>query len=286
MSIGGNMDLSIILAHYLPSSSHPCLDAVKRTVRTLEEQSLDLDVEIIVCDDGSLTEPEHPGRAPIEIKLDDGRTCYDFQGEDANRIARERLGLATTRIGHWLYLPRTKPASSKARLWNLATSLARADRLIFFDDDNYLIKDKGLNIFNTLLNDYKLVFGQIVDSNGRPRPYTSKRVQGSTFGIHRKLLNKIGGFGIWTESVSSGIDSDIWFRLYQELKNDLPFSAAFTASIQSFDGCSKRWKPFVGSFLRHRVVRKEFHRVNGCKNYRSATHNPSRNKTLWIHDLS
>lgn len=278
------MDLSIILAHYLPEPSHPCLEAVKRTIESLEAQVSDLEVEIIVCDDGSIL-PEKDINFQAEIPLSDGRICRDYQGEAAQAIAESRLGAKTTHLSRWLYLPRTKSVSSKARLWNLAASIAQSDKLIYFDDDNYFLNPDSLDQFHVLLDHHKLVFGQIVDSNKRPRPYSSKRVQGSTFGLQKELLNKIGGFGEWTEAVSSGIDSDLWFKLYRELKDDDPYSAVFSTEIQTFDGCSKRWKPFVGSFFRHRVVRKEFYKQNGCKDYRSVKHNPSRDKTLWIKQL-
>ncbi|MCF7823713.1 MAG: glycosyltransferase family 2 protein [Candidatus Marinimicrobia bacterium] len=279
------MNLSIILAHYLPEPSHECLSSIKRTVETLEAQISDLKVEIIICDDGS-RQPAENIPAQTKIELDDGRVCFDYQSESAQAISKSHLGTSPQHLSHWLYLPRTKRISSKARLWNLAASIAQADKLIFFDDDNYLLKPDSLSKFDQLLDQYALLFGQIVDSNGRARPYTSNRVQGSTFGLHRDLLNKIGGFGVWTEAVSSGIDSDLWFKLYHALKADTPQSAAFTTEIQTFDGCSKRWKPFVGSIFRHRIVQKEFYRANHCKNYRSVRHNPSRDKSLWIKNLT
>jgi len=278
------VDLSIILAHYLPEPSHPCLEAVKRTLETLESQVSNLEIEIIVCDDGSLP-PEKTINFQSEIPLADGRICQDYQHDAAQAIAHNRLEVTSQHLSHWLYLPRTKNVSSKARLWNLAASIAKSDKLIYFDDDNYFLTPDSLTRFHSLLNEYKLVFGQIVDSNGRARPYSSHRVQGSTFGLHKELLDSSGGFGEWTEIVSSGIDSDLWFKLYNELKNDDPHSAAFTSDIQTFDSCSKRWKPFVGSFFRHRAVRKEFYKQNQCKDYRSVKQNPSRDKTLWIKKL-
>lgn len=279
-----SMDLSIIIAHYLPGSNHPCREAVARTFETLDKQAHDLKVELIVCDDGSadllsIQPSDH------KIKLGDGRICYDFLSEQATEICSSRLGVQTGLISHWLYLPRTKNISSKARLLNTAVALAQAEQLLFFDDDNYLIQADSLKTFLHELKTYQLLFGQIVDSNNHARPYSSHRVQGSTFGVRKTLLQQVGGFGEWTEKVSSGIDSDIWFKFYQVLKAARPYQAAWTSSIQSVDGCSKRWKPFVGFLMRHRAVRKEFYAVHGCKNYRSVRHNPSREKQGWIKQI-
>ena len=52
------------------------------------------------------------------------------------------------------------------------------------------------------------------------------------------------------------------------------------------DSCSKRWKPYIKQFFRHRAVKKEFNKVHGCPNYRSIKDNPSRIKSNWMDNLT
>ena len=280
------MDLSIIIAHYTPTPDHPCIGAVTRTLVELAHQCKDLSAEVIICDDGSpIYRRDLDGETP-QI-LDDGRRVFDLMGDTARSVAGERFPASDLPpISHWLYLEKTIPCSSKARLWNLATDLAQSENLIFFDDDNYLVQSDGLNRFHQLLEQYQLVFGQVIDRKGRVRSYASHRVQGTTFGIKKSVLKSIGGFGEWTEAVSSGIDSDLWFKLYNHFKDENPCQVAYTDEIQTVDGCSKRWKPFVGSFMRHRAVRRKFAEIHGCLNYRDHQVNPSRQKSLWMDNLT
>ncbi|MCF7796640.1 MAG: glycosyltransferase family 2 protein [Lentisphaeria bacterium] len=280
------MDLSVIIAHYTPTLDHPCLQTVTRTFSELARQCKGLEAEVLVCDDGSPLYRRHSNEA-ASLVLPDGREYYDFTGEEALAIVKERFPLVEVPpITHWLYLEKTKPCSSKARLWNLAVERAQADKLIFFDDDNYLNQTGSLLEFKHLLDRYRVVFGQVIDRKGRARSYKSHRVQGTTFGMHQSLWKQIGGFGEWTESVSSGIDSDLWFKLHRELQSAKPHEAAYTDKIQSVDGCSKRWKPFVGSLFRHKAVRQAFEAQYGCSNYRDAHANPSRKKSTWMDNLT
>lgn len=280
------MDLSIIIAHYTPTLDHPCLQTVTRSFSELARQCAGLSAEVLVCDDGSPLYRRHFDNAESHT-LPDGREYYDFTGDEAISIARERFPLVEfPPITHWLYLEKTKPCSSKARLWNLAAQLAQSDKLIFFDDDNYLNQTDSLLEFQHLLDRYRVVFGQVMDRKGRARSFKSQRVQGTTFGLHKSLWKEIGGFGEWTESVSSGIDSDLWFKLYGKLHTANPREAAYTDKIQSVDGCSKRWKPFVGSLFRHRAVREAFEAQHGCPNYRDSHANPSRKKSAWMDNLT
>ena len=130
-----------------------------------------------------------------------------------------------------------------------------------------------------------MVIGQVQDSNGRLRPYSSYRVQGTTFAVKKEIIKKVGGFGEWTESVSSGVDSDIWWKLYHYFQKHPALKACYTSQIQTVDSCSKRWKPHIKQIFRHRAVRKEFYIIHGCPDYRSPKHNLARNKSNWLKDL-
>jgi hypothetical protein len=192
--------------------------------------------------------------------------------------------LSFPEISHWLYLPKDKKCMSKARLWNVASSIAKSENLFFLDDDNFFISDNSIDNIFILFNDYDVFFGQIQESNGKLRKFESKRVQGTTFGVKKELLNKIKGFGEWTEQISCGIDSDVWFKLYSQYQKQ-KFKACFTDSIRTLDSCSKRWRPFISTFFRNRRAVKYFNQEHGCQNYKNPKYNPSRIKKLWMENL-
>ena len=175
---------------------------------------------------------------------------------------------------------------SKARLWNTAIELSKSENLFFLDDDNYFISINSISTILELLDKYEVVFGQIQDKSGRFRNFESNRVQGTTFGIKKSVINDINGFGEWTEKTSCGIDSDLWLKLYNHFKNNNEFKACFTNSIQTIDSFSKRWKPFINTFFRHRLLKNQFYKEHGCHNYQNVKDNPSREKSNWIMDLS
>lgn len=175
---------------------------------------------------------------------------------------------------------------SKARIGNAATFLASSDNLLFLDDDNYFITENSIAVIVNLLKDYQLVIGQLQDSNGRYRTYSSNRVQGTTFAVKKDILQNTGGFGKWTEAVSSGVDSDIWWKLYHYFQKNPKLKACYTSQFQTVDSCSKRWKPHIKQIFRHRAVRKEFNKIHGCPDYRNPKHNPARNKSNWLKDLT
>lgn len=278
------MNLSIIIAHYDPGNSSEYFTAFRRTLESIHEQKNDFNIEIIIADDGSSHSSELPNFTKNYIISDD-RIIYHLQENKlSNWLANTNFSYPE--ISNWLYFPKDNPCMAKARLGNIALSLAKNENIFLLDDDNQLITPNTIKALLDLLEEYGLVIGQIKDKNGRLRPYSSHRVQGTTLGIKKDILKKIGGFGEWTESVSSGVDSDLWWKLFHYFKEHPELKACYTPKIQTLDVCSKRWKLFVGRFFRHRAVAKEFYKKYGCRNYRNARVNPSRNKTLWIEDLT
>ncbi len=278
------MDLSIIIAHFDPGDRPDCVESFYKVLDTIQAQQGNLKVEVIIADDGSPSNSSiptlettvlHEGEKRVHLlsgkPLQSWLTQESFKGNHPN---------------HWLYLQQAHKVMCKARLWNHGAELARSEYLLFLDDDNYFLSENTLTTLKELMKTYDVVFGQVEDSKGRSRSFKSHRVQGTSFAIQKDLIQKVGGFGEWTESVSSGIDSDFWWKLYQYHTTKESLRVAYTSAFRTVDSCSKRWKPFVGSFFRHRAVRKQFFKENGCKNYRSATHNPSRDKTHWMTDLT
>ena len=278
------MDLSIVIAHYDPGNHPDCVQSFHETINKILEQKESFSVEIIVADDGS---PPHSDimQNHSDTHSENGRQIYLLRDSKLQEWLK-KINLPEDCISNWIYLPKEKPQMGKARLGNAAIEFAQADNILFLDDDNYFISENTISSILELLTAYHLVFGQIKDSNGSLRPFTSNRVQGTTFAVKKNIMTSCGGFGDWTEKVSSGVDSDIWWKLYHYFQEHTKLKACYTSKIQTLDSCSKRWKPHISQLLRHRAVRKEFEKMHGCPNYRSAKRNPSRVKSLWLENLS
>ncbi len=277
------MDLSIIIAHYDPGNHPDCVQSFHETIKKIFEQKESFSIEIIIADDGS---PPHSEilQNYSDTRSESGKLIYHLRGSKLQKYL-EQLNLPEGFISNWIYLPKEKPQMGKARLGNAAIELAKADNILFLDDDNYFISENTISVIMEILMEYHLVFGQIKDSNGRLRPFSSNRVQGTTFAVKKNIMKSCGGFGDWTEKVSSGVDSDIWWKLYHYFQKHPKLKACYTSKVQTLDSCSKRWKPHIRQLLRHRAVRREFEKIHGCPNYRSARKNPSRVKTLWMENL-
>ena len=278
------MDLSIIIAHYDPGNHSDCLNSFHKTLSTLSDQKGDLDIEIIIGDDGSPSNEYLIQNHTNELQQS-GKTIFCLDGEKLNHWKADNA-YDYSDIKIWLYFPKINQSMNKARLGNTALHFAKSENILFLDDDNYFISNNSLEIIVNLLNNYHLVFGQIQDSNGRFRPYSSNRVQGTTFAIKKEVIQNAGGFGEWTELVSSGVDSDIWWKLYHYFKENTHLKACYTSRIQTIDSCSKRWKPYIKQYFRHRAVKSEFNKVHGCANYRNPKDNRSRIKSNWMDDLT
>ena len=278
------MDLSIIIAHYDPGNHPSCIESFHKTLNQIESQKGDYEIEIIIADDGSTTHQDIQSVGSI-ISDPDERTIYQLKDNILSDWKRENH-FDYSSISHWLYLPKTKPMMSKARIANAAIAKTSSENLFFLDDDNYFISDHSVDSIISLLKKYQLIIGQIQDNNGRLRPYSSNRVQGTTFGIIKHHIVEAGLFGIWTEKVSCGIDIDLWWKLYHYFQKHLYLKACFTSDIQTLDSCSKRWKAHINTIFRNYALKKLFNEIHGCKNCSSISKNPSRNKSIWIEDLT
>ena len=272
--------LSIIIAHYTPENNQECEYAFKKNLENIHNQKFDFPIEVIIADDGSVCNNSIL-EYDTEIITQDDMKIYRMHGNNLENWLKEK-NFHFPEISNWLYLPKIKQCMSKARLWNIAVNLAKGDRLFFLDDDNYFISNNSIEKINKLFDKHDIICGQVQDNSGRIRPFSSHRVQGTTFGVKKNILKNVGGFGEWTEAVSSGIDSDIWWKLYQYAMKNKNISVVFTENIRTIDACSKRWKPFISQLFRHKAVAKLFYKIHGCKNYRNVKSNPSRDKTTWM----
>ena len=278
------MDLSIIIAHYDPGDYPSCIESFHKTLNQIECQKGDYEIEVIIADDGSVTHQDIQSLGSPVTDLDE-RIIYQLKGNILENWKQENH-FDYASISRWLYLPKIEPMMSKARIGNSAIAKASSSNLFFLDDDNYFISNHTIDTIINLLKKYPFVIGQIQDNNGRFRAYSSKRVQGTTFGIIKEHIVKAGLFGVWTEKVSCGIDSDLWWKLYQYFQEYPLLQACYTSDIQTFDSCNKRWKTHINTFFRNYALRRLFEEIHGCRNYRNINNNPSRKKTNWIIDLT
>jgi glycosyltransferase involved in cell wall biosynthesis len=278
------LDLSIIIAHYDPGNHPNCVASFKKTLESISSQKNDYNIEIIIADDGSINNNTIQTLQTQTI-LQNGRHVHLLENSSLNEFLESR-SMNESQISKWLYLPKDIQCMAKARLLNVATSIAKSENLFFLDDDNYFISEESIDKIINLLKKYTLIFGQIQDSNGHLRTYSSNRVQGTTFGIKKSALIASGGFGEWTEEVSSGVDSDLWWKLYHYFQKNTTLKACYTTDIQTIDSCSKRWRPFIKSFFRKRKLIRAFDKEHQCPNYNKIKFNPSRNKKNWLINLS
>ena len=278
------IDLSIIIAHYCTDTNSPHYDSFIRTLSTIQNQASNYKIEIIIADDGSNYSNDIINNYSEKIKIkNDNRNLFILKDDKLKKWIND-LNIKNNLITQWLYIPKLTPCMSKARLWNYASTYSQSENLFFLDDDNYFISKKSINSIINLFEKYHVLFGQIKDSTNRLRTYSSNRVQGTTFGIKKEILESIEGFGIWTEKISCGIDSDLWIKLFNYYQKNT-IKVCYTNKFITYDSCSKRWKKYTKLF-KDIIVRKEFMKLYGIKNYKNVKYNLSRNKNLWIENIS
>ena len=278
------MNLSIIIAHYCTDKSSSHYASFLETLNKIKKQTpKNYKIEIIIADDGSYYSSSIMNSYSNEIKIkSDPRKLFILKNDELKKWL-DLLNIDNNLITNWLYIPKLNPCMSKSRLWNFATKYSKSENLFFLDDDNYFISNNSIDAINNLFNEYDVIFGQIKDSSNKLRAYSSNRVQGTTLGIKKEILMQVGGFGVWTEKISCGIDSDLWIKLFNYHKKN-KLKACYTNKVQTYDSCSKRWKKYTKIFKDY-TVRKEFMRLYNIKNYKKVKYNPSRDKQLWIKNL-
>ena len=278
-----NKKLSIIIAHYYPTAAEYPNPLIK-TLNSIKNDYRGSDIEIIIADDGSNYSKSIVDNYTEKIKIkNDLRNLYVLENNKLRLFLKE-ISIDYKLISKWVYLPKIVKCMSKSRVLNCAIKISNSNNMLFLDDDNYLIsKDSIYNLIN-LFNNYNFIVGQIKDNSGKLRSFQSHRVQGTTIGIKKNILNSINGFGEWTEEFSCGVDSDLWIKIYNYFQKDSSLKGCFTNQISTYDSHSKRWGKFTKIFKEWNI-RKKFKELYGCKNYKKANHNPSREKKAWLKNL-
>ena len=275
--------LSIIIAHYYPEDvDYP--NPLIKTLKSIVSDYSNNDIEIIIADDGSSYSKfiTNSYSKKVSIKNDD-RQIFFLEDDKLVKFLLEH-SLPPNLISKWVYLPKVKKCMSKAKVLNYSVLLSSSENLFFLDDDNYLISQNSIKSLYKLFNKYNFIVGQIKDNNNRMRLFSSNRVQGTTIAINNDIINKIGGFGEWTEEFSCGVDSDLWIKIFQYFKKKSSLKACYTNKISTYDSHSKRWGKFT-KFFKEWNIRNKFKKLYGIKNYKNVSYNLSRNKKLWLDNL-
>ena len=275
--------LSIIIAHYYPEDvDYP--NPLIKTLKSIISDYSNNDIEIIIADDGSSYSKfiTNSYSKKVSIKNDD-RQIFFLEDDKLVKFLLEH-SLPPNLISKWVYLPKVKKCMSKAKVLNYSVLLSSSENLFFLDDDNYLISQNSIKSLYKLFNKYNFIVGQIKDNNDRMRLFSSNRVQGTTIAINKDIINKIGGFGEWTEEFSCGVDSDLWIKIFQYFKKKSSLKACYTNKISTYDSHSKRWGKFT-KFFKEWNIRNKFKKLYGIKNYKNVSYNLSRNKKLWLDNL-
>ncbi|OUW62670.1 MAG: hypothetical protein CBD58_01465 [bacterium TMED198] len=280
------MQLSIIIAHFDPGNNIEYKNAFIKTLKSIKSQCQFNDLEVVIADDGSHYSPDY--LSSQNTKFYNNEAYHELSQNEFNVILEKYYNdkeIGST-IDRWIILPKKSNKMYKPRILNICANECSSDFIFFLDDDNYFVSNKSVSSIIKLSKQYNIIFGQVIDKNGRARPYSSNRVQGTTFGLNKKIFNNIGGYGEWTIDLSNGVDSDIWWKMFKYFKQNKNIKACYTSEIQTVDTCSKRWSLFTSNFFRKSKLKKAFRKKYQCKNYRNKVYNPSRNKALWIDDLT
>ena len=277
--------LSIIIAHFCLDKKSLHFNSFIETLKTINKQFNNHKIEIIICDDGSIYSKNIMDDFSDCITIqNDKRKIYLLKNKPLKKWLDNNIEIDTSLITKWLYIPKIIPCMSKARLLNYATKLSESEYLFFLDDDNFFISNNSIDSILDLFKKYDIIFGQIKDNSNILRSYKSNRVQGTTFGLKKSLIEEIGYFGEWTEKISCGFDSDLWIKLFKYYNKTNNLKACYTNQISTLDSCSGRWKKYTNLF-KEIGIRKKFMIEHNIKNYKNAKFNLSRNKKLWLENL-
>ena len=126
------MDLSIIIPHYHPGNHPSSIESFHNTLKQIESQKGDYEIEVIIADDGSVT---HQDIQSLGSPLTDSdeQIIYQLKGNTLSNWKHEN-NFNYSSISHWLYLPKIKPMMSKARIGNAAVTMVSYENLFLAGD--------------------------------------------------------------------------------------------------------------------------------------------------------
>ena len=132
--------LSIIIAHYLPSQN-VFENPLKKTISIIEKENTNHNIEIIIADDGSNYSKELTSSFTEEVK---DKNIYILKDLKLKSFL-DKIQIKSKLIKKWVNLPKKVQRMSKARVVNYGTKLAKNDKFLFLDDDNYFISYNSID---------------------------------------------------------------------------------------------------------------------------------------------
>ena len=279
----GQNDITVIIQHFCPTGQeslygkalNDCISSIRRQV------GFD-DCTVIVCDDGS----SYTSAAATDANFQG----IFIHGKDS---LKNLSGFPEIDADYYFYKSRTG-CFSKALMWNCASEIAPTEKLVFLDDDHFFKKDNALCLYSKLLEEYDLVTGHTEVYNCVTESFLSVEnkktvkhelgfniatVQGSNFGIWKKVLKRVGYFAERSFWWGTGDDPDLFWKLYLELRPSSPEAskkACYVEELITENSCSGRWQ--AGCLGSKGLFIKDFLNIHGVHPYANA----SRNRAAWM----
>ncbi len=264
------MGISVVITHYSPpQDTLGCRDVLKGTIEAIRRQRVAFDVEIILCDDGSDWSSRHIA-------------CQGMIEWSRNEIENASF-LKDLPIDRYLFV-NSGPEYWAVRLKHRAYELALYDKVVVLDDDHAFLGNNGLERFNRYLDKYDFVRGRIIGPDGFPQLFCEKKVQGTTFGLKKRLYFEFGGYGKYLFENAYGEDDDIFFQAFRVLtdggKRLVPIKACYAGEIVTKDLLSGRYLggQAGGNAERYDCLLTNFVKTHGVHPRRHIY----RDKSLWM----
>ncbi len=207
------MGVTVIISYYNSSKNEDIesLLMLENIFNSIDNQNGKINTEIIICDDGSYCNKGKFSDNGITI-LKDGYYPHD---------------MIKSKLKYDYYLYHHSDKYQRAKLWEKAIDISSNENLIFIDDDTPFIFNNSLNRYSEYFKNYSYIKGRVISSNGYYHLFSDNRVQGTNFGITRKLFNEIGGFSDFIYNDSFGDDDDLTYKIYKYI----------TSNSQNTKGC-------------------------------------------------
>jgi len=255
------MKINFLITHFATTIEHR--NVLLKTIESiLEQRPTAAEVSICVVDDGSYWSQGLFDSEVEEIKV--------FAGDEVKQeeILRDIFCdsyVVTNKMDKY----------NKAELLNLAVENNKADFYVILDDDHPFLSNKSLLRYLKYFETHDFVMGRLLNSKHKARRYSDRLVQGTNFGLSAELLRVVGGFGEYTAEWGRGEDSDIFYKVFSELKRDGARKAIYAGEIITIDLCSGRWLGCEGGEDRFITGFKKIHGV-------APFDNEARSKQGWM----
>tara|TARA_B100000315_G_scaffold259942_1_gene318247 strand:+ start:298 stop:1188 length:891 start_codon:yes stop_codon:yes gene_type:complete len=260
------MPITVIISHFNPDENRDSsFQWLINTIDSVRNQTGNDEVEIIICDDGSICNKNYFPDNDISIY-----TKNDFS------IFPEFFDLE---FDYYIYHHTDR--YQRAKLWEKAIEISHNENLIFLDEDTPLLKRNSLQRYELYFLKYIYIKGRIIKNNGIHGLFSHLGHQGSNFGIKKSLFKSIRGFSNFIYEDSFGDDDDLTYKVYKYIStNKEGHKACYGGDIIVQNSVQGRWHSGKDdNHNRGEIFAKNFEKQHGVKDSYSLG---SRNKKLWL----